>query len=452
MRAMRRSALALALGTLLLAGCESAYERDTARTGDAEWLHEAVDDLTAVIVYDILSPPQASRTYAYASIAAYEALAPESSGRATMAGKLNGLEPLPAPRAGQEYYLPLSSVYAFLTVGKALTFTQERVETARREALDRFREMDIPDDVFARSVAYGDTVAERILDWSKKDSFAQSRAYEKYTVTGAEGSWMPTAPAYLTAVEPGWGSIRPFAMDSASQFRPPPPPRYDMAEGSPFRREVQVVLDAGRGMTEEQRAIAAFWDCNPYVMHLRGHVMGATKKITPGGHWMSITGLAARKSGADLPRSAQAYAEVAVALADGFIAAWEEKYRSNLVRPETVIHAHFDEGWSPLLQTPPFPEYPSGHSVISSAAAEVLTDLFGDDFAFDDDTETPYGIPVRSFPSYRGAALESARSRLYGGIHYPVSIEVGIQQGRSVGRQVLSRLRGERVAVLREAG
>jgi hypothetical protein len=440
---MLRPLIPLALGAaLLLSGCESAYEKDKDRAGDPEWLHEAVGDLTDVIIYDIMSPPQAARAYAYASIAAYEAIAPADPDRESLAGKVNGLARLPAPRAGEEYYLPLSSVYAFLTVGKALTFSQEKVEVARQEALTRFREMGIPSAVFARSVEYGDTIAARVLDWSRKDSFAQTRGYEKYTVTGAEGTWVPTAPAYLTAVEPNWGRVRPFTLDSASQYRPPPPPPYDMTKGSAFYDQVERVFLAGRGLTEEERAIAAFWDCNPYVMNLQGHLMVATKKISPGGHWMGITGIAARQAGADLARSAEAYSQVAIALADGFISAWEEKYRSNLVRPETVIQGHLDQGWKPLLQTPPFPEYPSGHSVISTAAAEVLTELFGDGFAFRDSTETRFGLPERSFASFREAAAEAAQSRLYGGIHYPMSIEVGVREGKSVGLQVLTRLRG----------
>jgi membrane-associated phospholipid phosphatase len=156
---------------------------------------------------------------------------------------------------------------------------------------------------------------------------------------------------------------------------------------------------------------------------------------------MGIVGIAARKSGADLMRSAEAYARTAIALADGFISVWDEKYRSNLVRPETAINAHLDERWAPLLQTPPFPEYTSGHSGISTAAATVLTDQFGEGFAFTDSTEIAYGLPVRSFTSFNQAAAEAAISRLYGGIHYRMAIEEGVSQGRKVGELVVQRVR-----------
>ena len=169
--------------------------------------------------------------------------------------------------------------------------------------------------------------------------------------------------------------------------------------------------------------------------------MYATKKMTPGGHWMGITAIAAQQSGADLMQSAEAYVRTALAVADGFISCWEEKFRSNVVRPETAINAYLDEQWQPLLQTPPFPEYTSGHSVISTAAAAVLTDQFGAAFAFRDTTETTYGLPARSFGSFEEAAAEAAMSRLYGGIHYRAAIEEGVRQGRQVGEIVVRRLR-----------
>jgi hypothetical protein len=214
-----------------------------------------------------------------------------------------------------------------------------------------------------------------------------------------------------------------------------------MTEGSPFHRQAKEGYDVSKQLTPEQRALVAFWDDNPYVMHVRGHAMFATKKATPGGHWMGIAGIAAQKSDASLIQSAEAYARTAIALADGFISCWDEKFRSNVVRPETVINAQIDEAWTPLLQTPPFPEYTSGHSVISNAAATVLTEQFGDGFAFRDTTEVLYGMAARSFPSFKAAAAEAAISRLYGGIHYRMAIEEGSIQGQRVGEQVVRRIR-----------
>ncbi|MGH7507542.1 MAG: vanadium-dependent haloperoxidase [Longimicrobiales bacterium] len=439
----------MVLGTVLSWSCGNAPAVVADPTLEAELLHTAVRHLTDVIVYDILNPPQSSRVNAYASIAAYEALRHDHPEYRTLAGQLNGLEPVPAPDA--ETYLPLAGVHAFMTVGRALTFSQQRMDSLRSDMHERVRHMGISEDVFERSIAYGDQVAQHILAWSKKDRFLETRGQQKYTVTSEPGRWVPTPPSYIDAVEPHWAMLRPFVLDSANQFAPKPPLAFNMTEGSPFYRQVNEVLETGNHLTDEQRQIAAFWDCNPYVMHVRGHAMFATKKISPGGHWMSIVGIASRKHGADLVQSSEAYARTAIALADAFISSWDEKFRSNLVRPETLINAHLDETWQPLLQTPPFPEYTSGHSVISTAAATVLTDQFGDGFAFADSSEIDYGLPVRSFESFAEAAAEAAISRLYGGIHYRMAIEEGIAQGRKVGELVIERVR-TRVQVANAAG
>jgi hypothetical protein len=432
--------------TVLLAGCAlQGCGRASADAGDprpdAQPLHTALGQLTNVIVYDIFSPPQASRVYAYASIAAYETLRQGNPAYRTLAGQLNGLKPMPTPQPGVQYYFPLAGVHAFMTVGRALTFSRARMDSARAALDEKFARMGVPRAVFDSSVAYGDRVAQHILAWAKEDNYLQTRGMPKYTVTSEPGHWVPTPPAYMDAVEPNWGKVRPFVMDSPSQFRPEPPFPFDTARNSPFFREAVEVHDVKKHLTDDQRALTAFWDCNPYVMHVQGHTMFATKKVTPGGHWMGIAAIAARKSGANIMQSAEAYARTAIALADGFISSWDEKYRSNVIRPETVINASIDEAWQPLLQTPPFPEHTSGHSVISTAAAAVLTDLFGAGFAFTDSTEMDYGLPVRPFSSFEAAAAEAAISRLYGGIHYRRSIEQGIAQGRKVGELVVKRVR-----------
>jgi len=411
------------------------------RPSDAEMLQTAMRHLTSVIVYDIFSPPQASRAYAYASVAAYEAMRQGNGDHRSLAGQLNGLTPVPAPDPGQAYSLPLAGVHAYLTVGRALTFSRARMDSVRAATDARFRAAGLPADVYERSVAYGERVAEHVLAWAGEDGFKQTRGMPKFSVTNTPGRWIPTPPAYMDAVEPNWARLRPFVLDSATQFRPEAPYAFDTTTASPFMRDVREVVAVSKTLTPEQREITAFWDCNPYVMNVTGHTMYASKKITPGGHWMGITGIVARAAGADPLRAAAAYARTSVALADGFIASWEAKYSTGVVRPETVINLHVDEQWTPLLQTPPFPEYTSGHSVISTAAAQVLTDEFGPQVAFVDSTEAEYGLPVRRFTSFEQAAAEAAISRLYGGIHYRRSIEQGQRQGRKVGELVVARVR-----------
>jgi len=422
-------------------GCGSTSQSEYEQAAyDPEYLHRSMEHLTDVIVHDIFSPPVASRIYAYTAIAGYETLVPGNPDFVSMAGQLNGLEPLPQPDTSLEYCLPLASIKALLTIGKALVFSEDRMETLENQVFKEYKDMGIAKQVYDRSLAHGEQVASHILAWADKDNYKQTRTFPKHPVVEAEETWKPTPPAYMDAIEPHWNKIRPFIIDSATQFVPVPPTKVDLSEGSDFYEEVMEVYETGVNLSDEQAEIASFWDCNPYVMNVTGHVMFATKKITPGGHWIGIVSIATREAGSDMIETAEAYARTAIALADGFISCWDEKYRSNLIRPETVINQHIDPNWQPLLQTPPFPEYTSGHSVISTAAAVTLTDLYGEPFSFNDTTEMKYGLPARSYESFMEASAEAAMSRLYGGIHYMPAIREGVAQGKKVGNYVVQNL------------
>jgi hypothetical protein len=194
-------------------------------------------------------------------------------------------------------------------------------------------------------------------------------------------------------------------------------------------------------LTDEQKQIADFWNDNPFTMNVSGHVMFATKNFSPGGHWMNIVGIAAQKAKSDFNTTVAAYAKTSIALFDGFISCWEEKYRSNMIRPETVINKYYDAEWRPYIQTPPFPAYISGHSVISAAAAEVMTDIYGDNFSYRDTSEAEFGNPPRDFTSFHQAAWEASLSRMYGGIHYWFDLLEGNKEGKEIGRIVVERLR-----------
>jgi PAP2 superfamily len=223
-------------------------------------------------------------------------------------------------------------------------------------------------------------------------------------------------------------------LDSCSQFKVASPVLYDTNSGTPFMNLTQEVYEISKKSDSAQKAIAMFWDCNPFAVQQLGHVEFGLKKISPGGHWIGITGIACINENWNVEQSALVHAMVSITLADAFIACWDEKYRSNRVRPETVINRLIDPSWRPLLQTPPFPEYVSGHSVASTAAAEVLTKIFGEKYAFTDDTEVEFELPIRKFESFNSAAAEASVSRLYGGIHFRDAIEQGIQQGRLIGK------------------
>jgi len=408
---------------------------------DPEFLHRSIKQITDIIVHDIFSPPVASRIYAYTSVAAYEAAIHQDSKYKSLAGQLNGLEPLPQPDKALEYSYTLASVQAALKVGRALIFSEDKLDAFYNQIMQEYRDTGMPEEVFDRSVAFGSQVADHIMAWTSKDNYKQSRSFPKYSILDDQATWKPTPPAYMDAIEPHWNKIRTFAIDSAGQFKPNGPTKFSIDKNSQFYKEAMEVHDIGVNLTEEQRQIASFWDCNPFVMNVKGHVMFATKKISPGGHWMNITHLACVIKKTNLVESAEAYVRVAVSLVDGFISCWDEKYRSRLVRPETYINQHIDENWVPLLQTPPFPEYTSGHSVISAAAATALTDLFGENFAFTDSTELEFGLTARSFTSFFEASQEAAVSRMYGGIHYKPACDEGIVEGRALGSYIVEKIK-----------
>jgi hypothetical protein len=440
-----KAAIIPAVAILLFCACsqESAYEPGQP---DPAWLHRGVKQLTEVIVHDIFSPPVASRIYSYASVAAYETVIQGNTDASqySLAGKLNELTPVPPPPDPQTWDAGLASMHAFLTVGKALIFSEEKIEAFEQELYAGIRERTgMPQSIYDNSLAYGKQVADHVLTWSANDNYKQTRTFPKYSITNDPSKWQPTPPAYMDGIEPSWSMIRPFVLDSSSQFAPMPPTPFSVDKDSRFyieAMEVYTVNDPANPDYAENKAIADFWDCNPYVSHQRGHMMFATKKITPGGHWMGITGQVSRQQKLNFIETARAYALVAVTLCDGFVSCWDEKYRSILVRPETYINKYIDPDWVPGLQTPPFPEHTSGHSVISSAAGEVLTALLGDNIAFADSVELEYGLPVRVFSSFREAYQEAAISRMYGGIHYRPAIEYGVDQGKKVGDWIISRL------------
>lgn len=406
---------------------------------DPAFIHESMQKLTDIMVHDIFSPPVASRIYAYPSIAAYEVLLHDHPEYHSLAGQLNELEEIPAPEAGKEYDFPLAGIHAFLRVGKALIFSEEVMEEYEKGVYQKF-ENALPDEVYENSMAYGDQVAQHILAWAGKDMYKETRTYPKFTVKDEPGRWQPTPPDYMDGIEPHWNKIRPMVLDSAGQFPPAKPTEFNMEKGSQFHKETMEVYETAVNLNQEQADIASFWDCNPYVSHHQGHVMFATKKITPGGHWMGITSIVTQQENASLMEAVSAYACVSIALFDGFISCWDEKYNTSLIRPETVINTYIDEEWMPLLQTPPFPEYTSGHSVISSSAAIALTHLYGDNVHFVDSTEVAYGLAPREFNSFIEASEEAAISRLYGGIHYMPAIENGVTQGRKVGNFIISKV------------
>lgn len=410
----------------------------------AENYHQTVDKITDIMVHDIFSPPVASRIYAYSNLAAYQIMRQENKDLIDFSSQFEELQPIPKVDSTIIINFKVAALVAQMEIGKKLIFSEEMLISYRDSLYADWKKRN--EEEFNSSKKYGLEVAQHLSKWIDKDNYKETRTMPKYSVYSDDPDrWQPTPPSYMDGIEPHWPKIRPFTLDSASQFKPAPHPEFSLKEGTVFYDELIEVYEIKKEMEKkgdesEEIKIAQFWDCNPYVSTQRGHLMFATKKITPGGHWMGICKIASKKADLDFAQSSYAYTATAIALADGFISCWEEKYSSNLVRPETLINKYIDDNWSPVLQTPPFPEYSSGHSVVSGAASIVLTEIFGEDFSFRDDTEVKYGLPVRSFNSFSHAASEAAVSRLYGGIHYRSAIENGLVQGKNLGNHVVKNL------------
>ncbi len=424
----------------LISGCSGnqSHQRE-----DSEILHQNQDQLTEVIIYDVFSPPVASRIYVYASLASYEAIRFSTNGAFSITGKLHGFTKMPEPEPYKEYDFTLAASKAFFNVVKNVRiFSVDSLKKYEESLFDYFRQR-LDDSVYFWSVSFGDSVAAVILERAKNDGYAQSRGKPKYIGEAGPGKWKTTPPDYMDGVEWCWNTMKPMVMDSASQFRPASPPEFSLDTSCIFFKNLAEVYRINRSLTKEQMEIARYWDDNPMVMEHSGHLMFANKKITPGGHWMGICAIASKMDKADPVRTAGAYALTAIALYDGFIACWDEKYRSSFIRPVTVINDAVDPTWMPYLQTPPFPEYPSGHSTITAAAATVLTSVYGDNFAFRDTSDLRYIGMERTFKSFNEAAAEASVSRLYGGIHFSFSIEAGAEMGKRLGEFITLKLMSE---------
>jgi hypothetical protein len=425
---------------LFALSCKQDYTGYTTHFGDPLLYNKTVKTLNKIVLENNFPPMIAARNYAYANIAAYECLSAGDSALESLAGRIKDLPELAGPPEGKVIDFQLSALLAFVKVGNAVTFPEGSLMDYHARLLRMADSLEVPSAVIKSSLVFSDSVAAAILRWSKGDHYAATRGASRYSINDSVGRWVPTPPTYESGLEPHWREIRPFVLDSAAQFSPGRPPAFDMRPGTVYYKSLMEVKNTVDQLTDEQMHIADFWDDNPFKMHVSGHVMFATKKFSPAGHWMNIVGIAAHKANADFATTVTAYAHTAIALFDGFISCWDEKYRSNYVRPETVINEKLSGEWHPYIQTPPFPSYTSGHSTISAAAAEVMTSFFGDQLSFTDTSLLEFGIANREIKSFRQAAQEASISRLYGGIHYRFDLDSGNAAGSRLGRYVVDKL------------
>ena len=432
MKLTRRRALQFGAAMALIGYHAGRAQARDAGDGLRRWYHLVLRLVRHTPTY---SPPVASRAFAYLGVAAYQAVASGSASLISLEGQLNGLTALPRRTPGESYSDAVIQHSVMATAVRAFFGntgpTGQRVMTATEKKLRTDAQAGVAEDVIARSIAYGDALTAAIIAWSETDGgavIANMGFPLDYKLTAGKARWVPTSAIRQQQFPllPDWGRNRTFAMPDGATCPLPPPPDYSEDPDSDFYREAREVYDTTRSLTVDQEAIARFWSDDPML------------SPTPPGHWIQIALERLAAESASLDRTAEVLMVLGIAMADAFIGCWNAKYQYDLLRPVTYIRRVIDPAWEPLLITPPFPEYPSGHSTQSGAAATVLTKLLGARVSFADTTHVRDGLEPRHFASFEAAAQEAGISRLYGGIHFRAAIERGLDQGRCIGQHALA--------------
>jgi hypothetical protein len=400
-----------------------------------------INQMTELMIHDITNPPLASRFYSYACLAGYEVVAENNTAYKSMHGIVRDYPAVAKPDSIRGYSSQLAAVLAMIETAKKMQPSGSLLNKYEDSFLDSCRDKGFNEETIQQSLKYAQSVSKVILKYAKADGYNKISNLPRYTPLKKEGCWYPTPPAYIAAVEPYFNTVRPFLIDSASQFRVPPPTLFSKEKNSAFYKLMYAnYQQEGDSLSEEHRRIALYWDCNPFAVQDEGHLLVGLKKISPGAHWLGITNIVCGQTNKSFEEAMFIHTVVAVGLMDSFMACWDEKYRSNRIRPETAIRQLIDVHWKPLLQTPPFPEYLSGHSCISTTSATILSHYIGDHLGFTDTTEVRYGLPAWHFNSFDEAAKQAAISRFYGGIHFMDAINEGVVQGKEVGEWVIGKM------------
>jgi hypothetical protein len=375
------------------------------------------------------SPPVVSRALGYSGLTLYESLVNGMPEYQSLVGILNEFKSVPRIESGKAYHWILSANAAQAAIIKSLYANTAKVSFIKIDSLkgifERKYQNEVDRETAFRSIKYGEAVAKAVFDYSKNDGGHEG--YEKNfpkdykPVTGA-CVWTPTGEQQIP-LQPSWGKNRTFVKGDAD-FDLPIPPRCDASISSLLYSQALEVYSIGKNLSPEQTSIAKFWSDD------------AGKTFTPSGHAISIASQVMTIEKIKLDKAAEAYCKIGIASADAFISCWKCKFMHNILRPVSYIRTTIDRAWTPLLDTPPFPEYTSGHASVSGATAQVLSDLFGFNYRFTDNSHAAKGFKPRTFDSFFEFADEAANSRLYGGIHYRNSNEQGLKNGKRIGKNV----------------
>ncbi|MCB9232064.1 MAG: vanadium-dependent haloperoxidase [Bacteroidia bacterium] len=437
-----RTTLLIILAGVSVTLLSSCRPRESHKEPGSHEIHEWNQALDEAIIHDGFNPPVAARIYAYSNLAYYYLLS-DSVERATLFPA--HLSEMPKAASSPDFKVrAVRAGIGIYHIGRQLVYTDTNLD----EEFARWKDLQKKNGWSDQEIEAEEETTKQFTDafipWMNGDGYPVTRSMPRYTLLQEEGQWRPTPQDYMDALEPHWNIIRPFLLDSGMQFRPEGPYDYSLDPNSDFMLQFDSLLKKTRNLTEEETAIARHWDDNSVVPIHEGHATTIEKKLTPGGHWMNICRGFAKREKLELREAARIYCQMALAMHDAFITSWEAKYYFHSIRPVTVILDNLDPNWKPFLVTPAFPEYPSGHSTVSAASATILAARFGDEIAFTDSSEVPFGYPPRKFTSLSGAVQEVSDSRFYGGIHFIKALDDGMQLGRNVANYHLNQWPSEK--------
>jgi len=380
-----------------------------------------------------MPPPTNSRFFAYSGVALYESVVPGMPAYQSLAGQLSGLPAMPEADPGFAYHWGVSANTALAFITKQFFPTTSAVNIASMDSLESALNSDFKADagaeIFNRSVDFGKAIAQSVFDWSKTDG--ANHAGDPYTLPVGPGLWVSTYPNFPAASTPYWGRDRLFNSGSLDNSQPALPPAYSTDPTSAYYRNMQEVYDVSQSLTADQRAIGLYYRDNP------GYVSG--------GHYLSILYQILQNEQPALDFSAVAYAKSGIAIADALIGCFQMKYKdvnggpvTSTERPITFIRNIMGKDWNALFNTPPHPDFPSGHSATAGAAEVIFTNLFGENYSFTNHTYDYLGMPPQFYTSFRDMAQQIGASRVYAGIHTRYACDAALAEGEKIAQNVLN--------------
>ncbi len=401
----------------------------------AEEIHFANRKLLEISMEDIYNPPVATRVFCYPNLAAYELYGHKEGHSVLNSLYPNSIKDIEFSNHDIDY--SIAALEAYTIVGKHLVFSEYLMDSLRIDLRNKLKTAN--KKTVSISIKYAEKISQHIIKFIDNDNYAKVKSDDFHTLKISDSSWVLTPPTFDQPLEPNWKNLRTLVIGDIDTFPYLKKPNFSTDKSSEFYKKALEVYEFSKLKDRKSfQDIALHWDCNPNEYVNRGHNTFFLHKLSPPGHWVNITKILCQNNQADLATSIKAYAMVTTSIFDGIIACWHIKYTEDLIRPVTYINKYIDPTWQPFIQTPPFPEYTSGHSTVSGAGSQVLHLLFSNT-KFEDDTELEFELPIRYYNNVLEAGEEASNSRFYGGIHYRFGVENGLEQGRRIGNIVFNK-------------